>query len=120
LKKILFIDDSTIQLRIMKGLLDKQYEVLTATSGLEGAELARSEQPDLIFLDYDMPILDGRATMHILKEHEESAKIPVIFLTGVNDKKHIEEVLKLLPQGYLLKPVEPDRLFESIRKNIGE
>lgn len=120
MKKILLIDDSGIQLRILKGILQDSYEVLMAASGLEGLEIVKEKKPDLILLDYKMPMFDGKATLKKLREKEETKDIPVVFLTGVNDKEDIQEVLELRPQGYLLKPVEPDRLFEIIHKVIGK
>ena len=116
MKKILLIDDSMIQHRIMKVLLKDKYELLMADSGLEGVKIAVRERPDLILLDYDMPVLSGKETFQKLQEHEESRNIPVLFLTGVSDKGEVEEVLKLRPRGYLLKPVEQNRLLEAIEK----
>lgn len=120
MKKILLIDDSIIQIRLMEGLLKNKYEVIASTSGMKGVDLAKANLPDLIFLDYDMPIIDGRSTLRLLKENNDTMNIPVIFLTGVNDKEHIQQVLKLHPAGYLLKPAKPERLYESIRNILGE
>ena len=116
MKKILLIDDSLIQHRLMKNMLKDRYELLTCTSGVEGIRLARTESPDLILLDYNMPILSGKETLRRLHEKEETREIPVVFLTGVNEKRDVGAVLKLRPQGYLLKPVEPVGLLQVIDK----
>lgn len=120
MKRILLIDDSAIQLRTMKGMLQDRYEIMMAASGLDGIEIMKKKRPDLIILDYDMPVVDGKATLKMLKDKEEMKDIPVIFLTGVNEKEHIRAVLELKPQGYLLKPAEPERLIEIIQKILGE
>lgn len=118
MKKILIIDDSSIQIRTLTGLMKNKYELLTAMSGFNGIEILKKTKVDLVLLDYGMPVLDGRETLRILRENEETKNIPVIFLTGDNEKEDIVEALKLQPQGYLLKPVEPDRLFEAIEDAI--
>lgn len=118
MKSILLIDDSTIQHRILKMLLQEKYEVLMAISGMEGIKLAKKRHPDLILLDYDMPLLSGRETFKMLQEDPETSDIPVVFLTGVDEREYVKEVLKLGPQGYLLKPVEQNRLLETIQNII--
>ena len=120
MKLILLIDDSMIQLRTLDVLLKHKYKTIMATSGIEGIKIARDEQPDLILLDYDMPIMSGKETFRKLKEHVETRKIPVVFLTGVDGRKDVEEVLKYQPQGYLLNPVKQERLLETIQSILCE
>lgn len=120
MKRILLIDDSLIQHRILSVMLKDKYELLASTSGIEGIGFAKKEQPDLILLDYDMPILSGKEVFRKLQEHEGTKNIPVVFLTGVDDREDVEEVLKLHPQGYLLKPVEPDSMLQTIKKILSE
>lgn len=119
-KKIVVIDDSKVQLRAMSELMKNQYEVVTASTGRGGIEILKQDGADLVLLDYSMPGLDGRETLEILRSHEETKNIPVIFVTGDDDKEDIVEVLKLHPQGYLLKPVKPERLFQAIQEVLGE
>lgn len=115
MKRILLIDDSMIQLQILNGLLHGKYEILMASSGEEGIGLAEEEKPDLILLDIDMPGMSGKETFRRLQEQKETSKIPVIFLTGVDERAEIEEVLQYRPKGYLLKPVDQNRLLETIQ-----
>lgn len=116
MKRILLIDDSLIQLRMLNMQLQDKYEILMATTGFDGISIAKRERPDLILLDYNMPIQSGRETFRKLQEKEETKNIPVIFLTGVDDRQEVEEVLRLRPQGYLLKPIEGDALHKKIEK----
>ena len=120
MKRILLIDDSLIQLRTLNMLLQDKYEVFMSTTGYDGISIAKKERPDLILLDYNMPILRGRDAFKKLQEKEETKDIPVIFLTGVDEREEVEEVLRLRPQGYLLKPVENDLLFAKIDKILAE
>ena len=119
-KKIVVIDDSKVQLRAMSELMKNQYEVVTASTGRGGIEILKQDGADLVLLDYSMPGLNGKETMEILRSHEETKNIPIIFITGDDDKEDIVEVLKLHPQGYLLKPVKPERLFQAIEEVLGE
>ena len=120
MKRILLIDDSQIQHRIISVMLQGKYELLTAVSGIEGFRIAKEEQPDLILLDYDMPVLSGMETLQKLQAQEETKQIPVIFLTGIDDKDDVVKVLRLRPQGYLLKPVEQKLLLQTIEKTLQE
>lgn len=118
-KSILLVDDSGIYLRMLNGLLAEEYDVRMTTSGLKALSLIRESRPDLILLDYEMPIFDGRETMIKIREVEENKDIPIIFVTAVNQKDHIKAVLELNPAGYILKPVNKEKLFEKIRSVIG-
>ena len=118
-KSILLVDDSNIQLRALNDLLKTKYEVRMATSGMQALTLIGKKKPDMIFLDYEMPICDGRMTFEMIKELDEAKDIPVVFLTGVSDKEHIEAVLELRPAGYLLKPANADRIYNIIEKVLG-
>lgn len=118
-KKIMLVDDSGIYLRMMKGLLDEEYDIIMATSGIKAISMVHEKHPDLILLDYEMPLFDGRETMVKIRQAEDIKDIPIIFVTAVNDKDHIKAVLSLKPAGYLLKPIDKDRLFKTIKSIIG-
>ena len=67
-----------------------------------------------------MPICDGRQTLEMIRADEEMGDIPVIFLTGVSDREHVEAVLRLKPSGYLLKPPVRKTLIEAIEKELSK
>lgn len=119
-KSILLVDDSGVYLRTMKGLIGDDYDVSMTTSGLKAIQFIREKRPDLILLDYEMPMYDGKQTLKAIRESEQLKDIPVVFVTAVNKKENIEAVLKLKPAGYLLKPVDKDRLMQMIKNIIGE
>lgn len=118
-KKIMLVDDSGIYLRMMKGLLDEEYDIIMATSGLKAISMVHEKHPDLILLDYEMPLFDGRETMVKIRQAEDIKDIPIVFVTAVNEKEHIKAVLSLKPAGYLLKPIDKDRLFKTIKEILG-
>ena len=108
------VDDSGILLRSVKVMLADRYEVAVATDGKKAIERAKRRKPDLILLDYEMPVMDGKETLEELRKDEELKNIPVVFLTSVADRESIAPVLKLKPEGYLLKPIDQNRMFETI------
>lgn len=115
-KRVLVVDDSGILLRSVKTILEKDYIVSVATSGIIALKQIKKNAPDLILLDYEMPEWDGKKTLEEIRNDEEIKDIPVVFLTGVADKEHIAAVLGLRPEGYLLKPVDPAKLIDTIEK----
>lgn len=118
-KRILVVDDNGTALRTMKAMLEERYEVTLAISGAQAMTSIGKKRPDLILLDYEMPVCDGRMTLEMIRADEDMKDIPVIFLTAVNNKANIEAVLKLKPAGYFLKPAVKERLIAEIDKILG-
>ncbi len=115
-KRVLVVDDNGTTLRTMKAMLEDYYEVNIAISGAQAMTSIGKKRPDLILLDYEMPVCDGRMTLEMIRADGEMKDIPVIFLTAVNDRANIEAVLKLKPAGYFLKPAVKDKLIAEIEK----
>ena len=115
-KKILVVDDSEMMQQLMKKLLGIEYQISLANSGLSTIRAITLDRPDLILLDYEMPVCDGRMTLEMIRADDEMKDIPVVFLTAVNDRANIEAVLKLKPAGYFLKPAVKDKLLAEIDK----
>lgn len=117
-KYILAVDDSGILLRNIKTMLEKEYDVAVANSGMMAVKQAKKKTPDLILLDYEMPEWDGKRTLEEIRNDEDLKDIPVVFVTAVADKAHIAAVLELRPSGYLLKPIEQQKLYDTIEKAL--
>lgn len=115
-KRILVVDDNGTTLRTMKAMLEERYEVAAAISGAQAMTSIGKKRPDLILLDYEMPICDGKMTLEMIRADDDLKNIPVIFLTAVNDRANIEAVLKLKPAGYILKPPIKDKLIAEMEK----
>ena len=118
-KHILVIDDDPRMLRLIKEELREEYNVATAVSGKIAMKFLERKHTNLILLDYEMPDEDGPAVLAKLRENPQTKNIPVVFLTGINESEKIQKVLAMKPQGYLLKPIESNKLFQTIRKVIG-
>lgn len=118
-KTVLVVDDNPVLLRNVKMMLNDYYNVTVAASGIQGIQAIKKKRPDLILLDYEMPELNGKRVLELLRADEDKKNIPIIFLTGVSDTQHVEEVVKLRPNGYILKPPVAEELINSIRRVIG-
>lgn len=119
-KVILMVDDSALSLRSMKKILEPTYKTVLVTNGAQAITQIDKHKPDLIILDYEMPVCNGERIFKLLKANETTQNIPVIFLTGVSDKENIMSVLKLNPAGYFLKPPVAEKLLSKIYDIIGD
>lgn len=115
-KNILVVDDDKNVLKLLKSVLDGKYNVSTMLSGKMAEKFLEARDCDLILLDYEMPVENGPEVYKKIKQMDKAKDIPVIFLTGVADREKIAEVLMLKPQGYLLKPIETEKLINTIDK----
>lgn len=119
-KHILVVDDNPMMLRVIKEQLKDKYSIATAVSGAIALKFLESRKTDLVLLDYLMPGEDGSQILAKIRNNPSTTKLPVVFLTSVTEKEKIKKLVGLKPQGYLLKPIESEVLFDSIRSIIGE
>ena len=113
-RKILVVDDSMTIRQAMKQLLRDDYDVTLAESGVAAIRTITLNRPDLILLDYEMPVCDGRQTLEMLRLDKSFAEIPVIFLTGQGDPEVVKALLSLKPAGYLLKYLKAGDIKKKI------
>ena len=118
-KKILVVDDEAMNLKMAEFILaQKNYEVVTVESGMECLLYLRDNQPDLILLDVEMPIMSGMRTLEVIRDNEELLEIPVIFLTALAEAETVMEAAKLGAVGYVTKPFMPQELLARVEKAI--
>ncbi|MBR1771096.1 MAG: response regulator [Lachnospiraceae bacterium] len=115
-KHVLVIDDDPMMLKIVKDHLHDNYDVATAPSGKIAYKFLEKKHTDIILLDYQMPDEDGPTVLKNLRKQFDMSKTPVLFLTGVADREKIREALALKPQGYLLKPIDKEKLLGNLDK----
>ncbi|MDJ0682496.1 MAG: response regulator [Xenococcaceae cyanobacterium MO_167.B52] len=115
-KLILIIDDEEdVKAIAQMGLeMAASWEVITASSGQEGLEIAETKQPDVILLDLMMPDWDGKETLKQLKNNPNTATIPVIFMTAKTESAIASEIENLEIIGMITKPFRPLQLPEKI------
>ena len=113
-KKILVVDDSGAVLRNVKGWLEDRYQVILANSGAMAIKYLTLNKPDLVLLDYEMPVVNGKQVLEMIRTETEFSSVPVIFLTSKNDRESITQVMALKPEGYLLKTMKPEDIVKTI------
>lgn len=113
-KHILVVDDSGAMLRTIKGWLEPRYRVSVVNSGANAISFLSTQHPDLILLDYEMPVCSGPMLLQMIRSEDDTRDIPVFFLTGKDDRVSVENALHLQPEGYLLKSVKPAAIVQRI------
>ena len=115
-KDILIVDDDDDFRAIMRLWLKNTYTVTGVGSGAEALELAEKEDFDLILLDYEMPEMDGYEVMGKLQRNPKTSSIPIIFLTGLNDRESVMRIIKHRPDGYVLKSTKKLELLDTLER----
>lgn len=118
-KHILVIDDDPRMLKMLKEQLHNDFEVATAVNGKIAMKFLENKHTDLILLDYEMPDEKGPDVLAKIRTNPSTKNVPVVFLTGVTERDKIQKALVYQPQGYLLKPINHERLVETITKVMG-
>ena len=116
--KVLYIednDDNVYMLKMRLELLD-EFEVLTATDGEKGCEMAAAERPDIVLMDLEMPGIDGWEATRRLKSNPDTRDIPVIALSAHALAGSREKALAAGCDEFDTKPVEFDRLVATLRR----
>lgn len=113
--RILVVDDQpdirqTTSLALQQG----GHVVMTAANGIEGLEMARSEHPDLILMDIEMPRMDGWEALRLLRIDEATRSIPVAMFTILFDLREKVRALKYGAQEYVSKPFSFDDLLQRV------
>ncbi len=115
-KNILIVDDDKDMLKMLRMFLADDYQVTIVDSGKLALEYIVKHTPDLILLDYMMPLFDGPHVLEIIRKREESKKVPVLFLTSVTERDKIMQCLQFKPQGYLIKPISREELLQRVKE----
>ena len=117
-KHILFVDDSPVLLRTVKGFVPPKYKVSIAVNAEQAFKIIDMSMPDLIFLDYEMPDINGAQLFKLFKGRPDMDNVPVIFLTAQSSQECIQEIMELQPAGYILKPPSAERINAAIKKQL--
>lgn len=113
-KQILIIDDDEIYMEMVESWLSDSYQIVKANSGLQGIRWLAKNRPDLVLLDYEMPITNGPQLLAMMKSEVGTSSIPVMFLTGRQDRDSVMTGLNLKPEDYLLKTIDRNSLREKL------
>ncbi len=117
--KILIVEDEPDIMELVEVTLsspEEGYELIKAVDGENGLEMSMTANPDLILLDIMLPKMDGYEICRRLKGNKKTMNIPVVMLTAFGQKREIEEGYKVKADDYIVKPFEPNKLRQRIRK----
>lgn len=113
---ILLVDDDSDFLALVSRWLKKDYRVSTINSGEQALKYLQTVHPDLILLDYAMPKMSGLQVLESIRQNPDTQNLPVIFLTGTDDRETVKNAERLNPKGYLLKSIGKAGLIMGIQK----
>lgn len=114
--QILVVDDVVDNIKVISDILRKDYKVKAVTSGEKALQICQLEpQPDLILLDIMMPVMDGMEVCRLLKANPKTQHITVIFLSALDQTKHIVQGLNLGAVDYITKPIDPPLVQARVR-----
>lgn len=118
--RILVADDDPHNMEVIVSFLENEdFDILYAPNGSRAIDLAISEKPDLILMDWEMPVINGIQAIKALQQNPETQRIPIIINTGVRvDPSDLEEALETGAVDYLQKPFHPVEFKARIRANL--
>ena len=118
-KKIVLVEDEPDILKTLQVFLQSEdFQVLTAVDGMQGLNMAREEEPDLIILDIMLPKLDGYKVCAMLKLDEKYKRIPIVMFTARAQKADKEIGEGVGADAYITKPFDPEALLTTIKELI--
>lgn len=118
--KVLLVEDNEMNRDMLsRRLIRRGFQVVFATDGQQGIDLARSERPDVILMDMSLPIIDGWEASRRLKADDATRSVPVIALTAHAMSGDREKAIEAGCDDYDTKPVELDRLIGKIERLLG-
>ena len=117
--KLLIVDDVQTNVLLLKALLGKEgYQIMVANNGLAALETVKQDLPDLILLDVMMPEMDGFEVAQYLKGQPETANIPIVFLTALDDTESIVKGFKLGASDFISKPFRKEELMVRLKHQL--
>jgi two-component system cell cycle response regulator DivK len=120
-KRILIVEDNDLNLKLFRDLLTAHgYETIETKEGLEAITLTRSERPDLILMDIQLPEISGLDVTRKLKSEDAISSIPIIAVTAFAMKDDEEKILAAGCEAYISKPISIVPFLNTVRKFLGE
>jgi len=118
-KKVLIVEDNELNMKLFKDLLEvHDIETVETRNGNNALDLARSEKPDLILMDIQLPEISGLDITKMLKEDEDLKSIPVIAVTAFAMKGDEEKIREGGCEDYISKPISVPNFLEVIQKHL--
>ena len=120
MSRVLIIEDDDNNMELIAYILEHDgYETIRASTGQEGFELALEQKPAFIILDIQLPDMNGLDVLRKIRGAEEGEEIPVIAMTSYAMAGDRETTLAAGCNGYIEKPIDPERVMSQIREITG-
>lgn len=117
MRAVLVVDDNTAVRMVLTDFLTMAYptaRILQAENGADGLALAQAEQPDVVLMDAEMPVLDGYAAARQLRQAADTKSIPIIAISSGASNNELVKGLRSLADRSLPKPFTADELFQAV------
>ena len=116
-KKILIVEDNELNMKLFHDLLESRgYDILQTRDGMDALKLARSEKPDLILMDIQLPEVSGLEVTKWLKEDDNLKQIPVVAVTAFAMKGDEEKIREGGCEAYIAKPISVANFLETVEQ----
>lgn len=119
MKSCLIVDDSRVVRLVARKILEElDFQTMEAEDGAQAMEACRTNMPDAILLDWNMPVMNGIEFLRELRAYENGTQPVVVFCTTENDLSHIREAMSAGANEYIMKPFDSD-IIQSKFAQIG-
>jgi len=117
--RVLIVDDAAFMRMMIKDILEKNgFEIVgEANNGLKAVELYKKEKPDIVTMDITMPDMDGIEAVKEIKAFDPAAK--VVMCSAMGQQSMVMDAIRAGARDFIVKPFQPDRVLEAIRKVVG-
>ncbi len=114
--KILLVEDNELNVKLIRALMQLgNIYMFEAGDAEKGIEVARQEMPDLILMDIQLPGMDGLTATRKIKVDDDLRHIPVVALSGFNDRKDIDKATEAGCDGYISKPIDVKTFLQDVQ-----
>ncbi len=119
MRSCLVVDDSRVIRKVARRILeDLEFKIEEAADGMEALTACRGQMPDMVLLDWNMPVMNGLDFLKALRQEPGGDKPVVIFCTTENDLDHITQALENGANEYIMKPFDGD-IIEAKLAEVG-
>lgn len=120
-KSVMIVEDNELNMKLFNDLLEANgYRTIKTRNGLEALDLARSNRPDLILMDIQLPEVSGLEVTKWLKEDDDLHSIPVIAITAFAMKGDEERIRQGGCEAYISKPISVSKFIETVKSYLGD
>ncbi|MGA3287777.1 MAG: response regulator [Bacteroidota bacterium] len=114
--KALIVDDSLESRMLLGKILTKAFDaqIIEAVHGKDALKKLSTEKPDVVFLDYEMPVMNGKETLKAIRSIREYRNLPVVIVTSHSEMVLVRELLSYKVSAYLVKPLSADYVVKRI------